>query len=190
MTVRTDGELVADYAATGSEAAFAELVARHKPAIYRACLRLLGNETDAEGAAQAVFLELVRKCRVQHSEGASATRLHRLAKGALMASAVLLAVQSLIVLCGGVLTLWALTLPGAAGAQGLFVLFPLWTYTGPLEALILVALTVLGALKWKARHLKWAARPLSLEKPFAFLAVAAVLPPAALWGFMWMLRTL
>jgi len=81
-TMRTDQELLADYAATGSEPAFAELVARHGRMVYRTCLRSLGSEHDAEEVAQAVFLVLVQKRRALRSEGELAAWLHRVAKNA------------------------------------------------------------------------------------------------------------
>jgi RNA polymerase sigma factor (sigma-70 family) len=80
--MRTDQELLAAYAATGDESAFAELVSRHGRMVYRTCLRSLGSEHDAEEAAQAVFLVLVQKRRALRSEGELAAWLHRVAKNA------------------------------------------------------------------------------------------------------------
>jgi RNA polymerase sigma factor (sigma-70 family) len=56
----TDKSLWTQYLA-GSEEAFAELVQRHKNMVYGACLRLLRDPGEAEDAAQATFLLLVRK---------------------------------------------------------------------------------------------------------------------------------
>jgi RNA polymerase sigma factor (sigma-70 family) len=78
--MRTDQELLAAYAATGDEPAFAELVARHGRMVYRTCLRSLGSEHDAEEAAQAVFLVLAHKARALRSEGELAAWLHRVAR--------------------------------------------------------------------------------------------------------------
>lgn len=58
---RTDGELVREYAATGSEAAFGELVRRFAPLVWGVCRRAVPDRQLAEDAFQAVFLVLVRK---------------------------------------------------------------------------------------------------------------------------------
>lgn len=56
----TDADLLARFAAARDEAAFAELVRRHGPVVYRVCGRLV--PAHAEDAFQAVFLVLA--CRV------------------------------------------------------------------------------------------------------------------------------
>jgi len=59
--MRTDAELIQDYAASRSELAFAGIVERHGPMIYRACLHLLRDAHEAEDAAQATFIVLARR---------------------------------------------------------------------------------------------------------------------------------
>jgi hypothetical protein len=54
----SDGQLLEQFAARKSEAAFAALVARHGPMVLSVCESLLGHAHDAEDAFQAVFLIL------------------------------------------------------------------------------------------------------------------------------------
>jgi RNA polymerase sigma factor (sigma-70 family) len=61
MPDATDSELMRDYAERNSEAAFAELVRRHVNLVYSVSFRVTGNSTDAQDAAQAVFIVLARK---------------------------------------------------------------------------------------------------------------------------------
>jgi RNA polymerase sigma factor (sigma-70 family) len=56
-----DQELVGDFVACRSEAAFTALVKRHGPMVLSLCRRVLGNHQDAEDAFQATFLVLARK---------------------------------------------------------------------------------------------------------------------------------
>ena len=56
---RTDEQLAADAAREGSDGpAFVALVERFRGRVWRICFRLLGNEQDANDAAQEVFLRL------------------------------------------------------------------------------------------------------------------------------------
>ena len=61
MTELDDHELLAEYARTQSEAAFAGLVARYVHLVYSAAARYTGNPHHAEEITQAVFLILAGK---------------------------------------------------------------------------------------------------------------------------------
>ena len=61
MTELDDHELLAEYARTGSEAAFAGLVARYVNLVHSAAWRFTGNPHHAEEITQAVFIILARK---------------------------------------------------------------------------------------------------------------------------------
>lgn len=58
-----DGELLARFARAGDEAPFQELLRRHGQMVFQACVRVLGNDADAEDATQAVFLTLAQKAK-------------------------------------------------------------------------------------------------------------------------------
>jgi len=78
--MKTDSELLGAYVASGDETAFAELVERHGGAVYRACLRQLGDAHEAQDAAQAVFMALVRKARKLAGTGELAAWLQAVAR--------------------------------------------------------------------------------------------------------------
>jgi len=63
MHDRPDIQLLRDYAATGSEAAFRELVTRHTDFVFSAALRQVGSPDLAADLAQGVFTDLARKAR-------------------------------------------------------------------------------------------------------------------------------
>jgi RNA polymerase sigma factor (sigma-70 family) len=59
----SDAELLAQYQARNSSEAISEIVRRHSAMVYGVCLRMLGSTEDAQDAAQAAFLILLRKAR-------------------------------------------------------------------------------------------------------------------------------
>ena len=61
MPELNDHELLAEFARTGSETAFAAIAARHVNLVYSAALRFAGNPHHAEEITQAVFIILARK---------------------------------------------------------------------------------------------------------------------------------
>lgn len=71
-----DGILLEAFAARKDEAAFAELVRRHGPAVLGVCRRVCGNLPEAEDAAQAVFLALAKKAHVLRQHENLAAWLH------------------------------------------------------------------------------------------------------------------
>ncbi|MDR3458034.1 MAG: sigma-70 family RNA polymerase sigma factor [Verrucomicrobiae bacterium] len=81
MHDRSDIQLLQDYAVTGSEAAFRELVTRHTDFVFSAALRQVESPDLAGDVAQSVFTDLARKARPvaekMPGQGSLAGWLHR-----------------------------------------------------------------------------------------------------------------
>ena len=77
---KTDGQLLKEFVACRDEAAFAALVRRHGPIVFRVCHRVLGNVSDAEDAFQAVFLVLACKAACLASRSVVGDWLHGVAQ--------------------------------------------------------------------------------------------------------------
>jgi DNA-directed RNA polymerase specialized sigma24 family protein/protocatechuate 3,4-dioxygenase beta subunit len=75
----TDGQLLARYAVSNDESAFAALVARHGPMVAATCRAILHHEHDVEDAFQATFLVLARKAGSVRTGDALGGWLHRVA---------------------------------------------------------------------------------------------------------------
>jgi len=60
---RTDCELLREYAESGSESAFAELVSRHIGLVYSVALRVVVDPHFAEDVTQSTFTILAREAR-------------------------------------------------------------------------------------------------------------------------------
>jgi RNA polymerase sigma factor (sigma-70 family) len=64
--VQHDEQLIEQFlvgAADEADSAFEALVTRHRPAVMSVCRRVLGQHQDAEDAAQATFMALIRNAR-------------------------------------------------------------------------------------------------------------------------------
>jgi RNA polymerase sigma factor (sigma-70 family) len=79
LQTRSDGELLGDFATHRSEAVFEEIIRRHGSLVLNVCRRVLGNSSDAEDAAQAVFLTLARKAASLRHNASMAAWLHHVA---------------------------------------------------------------------------------------------------------------
>ncbi|WP_052573564.1 sigma-70 family RNA polymerase sigma factor [Haloferula sp. BvORR071] len=73
----TDSELLARFAGSGEEAAFAELVRRHSPLVFAIARRRLGDSGFAEDAAQQAFIAMARRAQKLRSIPCLAAWLHR-----------------------------------------------------------------------------------------------------------------
>jgi RNA polymerase sigma factor (sigma-70 family) len=76
---RSDGELLAEFCASGESAPFEELLLRHGKLVTGACRRVLGDAHLADDAAQAVFLTLAHKAAALRGRASIAGWLHHVA---------------------------------------------------------------------------------------------------------------
>ncbi|MGE3804887.1 MAG: sigma-70 family RNA polymerase sigma factor [Gemmataceae bacterium] len=74
-----DEQLLEQFAAQRSDAAFTALLQRHGPMVWAACRRVLGDGPDAEDAWQATFLVLARKASTLDGRRSLASWLHTVA---------------------------------------------------------------------------------------------------------------
>ncbi len=77
--VSDDARLLAQFASTGDETAFATLLRRHGPMVLDVCRRVLRHSQDAEDAFQATFLLLARKAGSIHKGESVGCWLHGVA---------------------------------------------------------------------------------------------------------------
>jgi RNA polymerase sigma factor (sigma-70 family) len=76
----SDRELVERFLTAGDEAAFAALMRRHGPMVYRVCWRVLQHDQDCEDAFQSTFLVLAQKVRTVKNRDSLASWLHGVAQ--------------------------------------------------------------------------------------------------------------
>jgi RNA polymerase sigma factor (sigma-70 family) len=76
---QSDRHLLTAFARCQDQEAFAALVARHGPMVFRVCRRVLHHEQDAEDAVQATFLVLARHAGSIRKQEAVAQWLHGVA---------------------------------------------------------------------------------------------------------------
>src|SRR5215510_11750899 len=75
----SDEQLLADFLARRSDAAFSALLARHGPMVLNVCRRILHDAHAAEDVFQATFLVLADRAGALQKRAALAGYLHRVA---------------------------------------------------------------------------------------------------------------
>jgi RNA polymerase sigma factor (sigma-70 family) len=80
MDHRNDMALLAEFAGSSCERAFADVVSRHVDMVYSAAFRQVGNASLAEEVTQAVFVLLARKARSLGSKTVLSAWLFRAAR--------------------------------------------------------------------------------------------------------------
>jgi RNA polymerase sigma factor (sigma-70 family) len=76
----SDGQLLEQFAGHRDEDAFAALVERHGPMVVRLCRQVIGDEHEAQDAAQATFLVLARRANSIQRHDSVASWLYRVAR--------------------------------------------------------------------------------------------------------------
>src|SRR5262249_23652727 len=76
----SDGQLLERFASTSDESAFGALVERHGPMVFRLCRQVIGDEHEAQDAAQATFLVLARRAHSIRRRDSVASWLYRVAR--------------------------------------------------------------------------------------------------------------
>jgi RNA polymerase sigma factor (sigma-70 family) len=76
---QSDGKLLRQFVAGRDEKAFAAILQRYGPLVFKVCWQVLRNPQDAEDAFQATFLVLARKAGSIRAQAALAAWLHRVA---------------------------------------------------------------------------------------------------------------
>jgi len=77
--LRSDGQLLAEFAATGSQTAFAQIVERHGAMVQAVARRVVGDYHEAQDVTQAAFLTLARKAASLRKDSSVGAWLHHVA---------------------------------------------------------------------------------------------------------------
>lgn len=77
--VEDDGALLVRRYLSGEESAFDEIVTRYQPYVYNVCLQMLYNPSDAEDAAQNVFIAVYKALPKFRMQSKVSTWIYRIA---------------------------------------------------------------------------------------------------------------